>query len=159
MTVWRFLAGAALALAAMGCGSDAPGTADPTTPGDSNRRNVATEWYLRSISEDGRTINVVYTMSGVASGCERKGFGSADVSAGKVAVTTYKSVTLDRNRACTEELGYIEESVALDDPLGDRALVGCRPGKLEPSEDAVCRDLERSREQGIFDFPSRAPEG
>jgi hypothetical protein len=133
------------------CGSD--GAPDVSPPGDGGRRNEATEWYLRAIADDGRRIDVVYTISGVASDCERKGEARAEESADEVVVTAFKSVTLDRNRACTEELGFVEESVTLGEPLGERALVGCRPGKLGPSEDRVCRDLERSREHGIFERP------
>lgn len=117
-----------------------------------SRTNVATEWYLRSVSADGRTINFVYNMSGVASRCERKGKASVEESERSVAVVAYKSVTTDRNRACTEEFAYVEESVTLDRPLGTRALVGCRPGKTDRSEGEVCRDLERSRARGIFEF-------
>lgn len=99
-----------------------------------------------------RTINFVYTISGVASGCEASGSSYTRALPGRVEVVAQKSVSLDRGRACTEELGYVEESVTLDEPLGQRALVGCRPGKTEHSEDAICRDLERSRDRGIFEF-------
>jgi len=151
------LAVVVVALALAACGTDTSGTPTPTA-GDDERRDVATEWYLRSISDDGRTINLVYTMSGVASGCERKGSARAEEASDKVVLIAYKSVTLGRNRACTQELAYVEDSVVLDQPLGDRALVGCRPGRSDPSEDAVCRDLERSREHGIFEF-SPQPSG
>lgn len=130
-----------------GCGGDGVDTDE--------RENVATEWYLRSIDPDDRTIHLVYTMSGVASGCEREAAATVEQTADRVIVTAYKSVSLDTNRACTEEFAYIEESVTLDEPLGDRPLVGCRPGKTGASEDAICRDLERSRERGIFEFSPR----
>lgn len=138
------------ALALVACGGDGVDTDE--------RENVATEWYLRSIDPDGRTVQLVYTMSGVASGCEREASASVEQTADKVVVTAYKSVSLDTNRACTEEFAYIEESVTLDEPLGDRPLVGCRPGKVDTSEDEICRDLERSRERGIFEF-SPQPSG
>ncbi len=140
---------ASVLLLLAGCASGGNGATPSEEP---DRRDVATEWYLRSISSDGRTINVVYTMSGVASDCEREGRVFAEESTAKVVVAAHKSVTTDRNRACTEELGYVEGSARLEEPLGDRSLVGCRPGKVEPAEDRTCRDLERSREHGIFEF-------
>ena len=80
---------------------------------------------------------------------QKAGDARADELPDKVVVTTYKSVTVDKKRACTEELGYINNSVLLRAPLGKRALVGCRAGHDELSEDAVCRDLKRSREHGV----------
>jgi len=155
--VRRFALAFALAFAVVlgACASDSTPDATPTA-GD-GRRDQPTEWFLRSISGDDRTIAVVYTISGVASGCEREGRVVAEETGDKVTVTALKSVTLGRNRACTEELGYVEGSDRLDQPLGDRALVGCRPGSLDASEDRVCRDLARSRNAGIFEF-SPAPE-
>ncbi len=152
MRVRRLALAVAVVLGA--CASDRTPDATPTA-GD-GRRDQPTEWFLRSISDDGRTIAVVYTISGVASDCERKGRVVAEEDGEQVRVTALKSVTLDRNRACTEELGYVEGSVRLDQSLGDRALVGCRPGSLDASEDRVCRDLTRSRNAGIFEF-SPAP--
>jgi hypothetical protein len=137
------------------CASD--GAPDASPRDRTGRQDVAVEWYLRSISEEDRRIDIVYTISGVASGCERKGTASADESEAAVAVRAVKSVTTDRDRACTEELGYVEESVTLDEPLGDRALVGCRPGRVQPTENAICRDLDRSRNAGIFEFPTSSP--
>jgi hypothetical protein len=117
------------------------------------RTSKPTDWYLRSVSADGRTINFVYTISGVASDCERKGRAKVEESDETVRIIAYKSVTSDRNRACTEELGYIDESVTLARPLGRRALLGCTPRSVEGSRDAVCRDLQRSKNAGIFEFP------
>lgn len=124
------------------CGSDEP-TAEP------GRRYQTTEWYLRSYTDDQRTFWIVYTISGVASNCEREGRAFAEESSENVVLTAQKSVTLDRQRACTEELGYVESRVRLKRPLGDRALVGCRPGKVDASEDRLCRDPERARRHGI----------
>lgn len=152
MRVRRFALAFAVVLGA--CGSD--GAPDATPTGGDGRRDQPTEWFLRSISDDERTVAVVYTISGVASDCEREGRVVAEETDDKVTVTALKSVTLDRNRACTEELGYVEGSVRLDQPLSNRALVGCRPGSLNASEDRVCRDLTRSRNAGIFEF-SPAP--
>lgn len=144
MSMGRLALASILALA-IGCGSA------PTER--SSRRDEAVDWYLRSIEPDQPTINIVYTMSGVASGCERKGRITANETDDKVEILAYKSVTTDRNLACTEELAYVEETAKLRRPLGDRALVGCRVGKDDPSEDQVCRDPERSKQAGIFDFP------
>ncbi len=138
MRVLRFATIVLVLLAACSAESDTP------------RRNEATQWFPRSI--DGRTINLVYTISGVASDCERKGRAVVEESADSVRIIAYKSVTTDRNRACTEELSYIEESVTLDRRLGTRALLGCTPRSVEGSRDAVCRDLRRSRNAGIFEF-------
>lgn len=134
-----------------GCGREAVPGASPT--GNLAYERRPTEWFLRSISEDGRGIELVYTISGVASGCQREGSVSVEGTEEKVTVIAYKSVLRDGARACTQELAYIEETVTLERPLGEKALVGCRPGRLDASEDGVCRDLERSRNAGIIDFP------
>ena len=133
------------------CNDGASRIASSPTP-DTARRDEPTEWFLRSISADGKTVAFVYTMSGVASDCEHEGRANVDETDERVMIIAHKSVTLDRDRACTEELAYIDETVDLKDPLGDRDLVGCRPGRTEPSEDVTCRDLERSRNAGIFEF-------
>ena len=146
----RFVLCVFIAFAAGACSSEvAP---EPTSGGRPARSNVTTEWFLRSISSDGKTIAIVYTMSGVASGCEREGSAFGGEERDKVTVLAYKSVTNDKNKACTEELAYVDEAVTLRRSLGDRALVGCRPGKTSRSEDRVCRDLERSKKAGVFEF-------
>lgn len=117
-------------------------------------RDEATDWFLRSISADGRTIAIVYTISGMASRCQRSGHAFADESADKVFVIAYKSVNRAAAGGCTEELGYIDATVRLRMSLGRRALVGCRAGKSQVSEDSVCRDLRRLREGG---FPAPSP--
>jgi hypothetical protein len=152
--VRRFVVAALLLLTAC---SAAPTAKPSPTASNPRRRDEAAQWYLRSISEDGRSIAIVYTVSGVASDCQRPGAAFADESAEKVAVVAYKSVSLDRNRPCTEELGFIDRTVLLKAPLGSRALVGCRPGHLEPSENDTCRSLERSRSAGVFEVPTPSP--
>jgi hypothetical protein len=141
---------AAMCLAVASCGDDASRLADST--GAAERRVEATEWFLRSISTDGRNIAFVYQMSGVASDCQREATPAVDESSERVVIAANRSVTLDRDRACTEELAYVDETVGLAEPLGDRSLVGCRPGKTASEEDEICRDLERSRNAGVFEF-------
>lgn len=129
--------------------TDAP---SPTPAGD--YKPQVTAWSLRSIGSDGRTISIVYTMSGVASDCERKGTTTADESADKVVVSAHKLMRQERGRACTEELAYVDAVVVLNSPLGSRALVGCRPPRTDESEDGICRDLSRTR-----DVPTPQPTG
>ena len=86
----------------------------------------------------------MYTISGVASGCERKGSASADESPTRVFLLVHKSVILDKSRPCTEEAGFVDASVVLHAPLQNRALVGCRV-VAQASENAYCRDLSRAR--------------
>jgi hypothetical protein len=136
------------------CSDGASRIASSPTP-DTARRDEPTEWFLRSVSGDGKTIAFVYRMSGVASDCEHEGRATVDESDDRVMIIAHKSVTLDRDRACTEELAYVDESVQLADPSGERSLVGCRPGHAEPSEDETCRDLGRSRDAGVFEFSPR----
>jgi hypothetical protein len=102
-------------------------------------------------------VAIVYTMSGVASGCERAGRARVAETQDTVVINAFKSVATDRDRPCTEELGYVDESVELDGPLGSRALVGCRPPATDISEDKVCRDLQRSRDFGALGPPTDAP--
>jgi hypothetical protein len=125
--------------------------ASPTI--DAAFRAEPTEWFLRSIADDGKSIAIVYTMSGVASDCQREGQANADSASGKTAVTAHRLVTLDSTRTCTEELAYVDETVPLPRRINESTiLVGCRPGYLDDSEDEVCRDLDRSREAGVFEF-------
>ena len=157
----RFLLVLFVALAA--CGPQEAGTIaepSPTKEPSNAMEPEATEWFLRSISEDGKTIAFVYTMSGVASGCQKEGTPDVEESDDVVIVTANKLMTTDKMRACTEEAAYVDDTVTLDEPLGSRALVGCRPPKTDPSEDDVCRDLERSREYGVFEFspPPASPQ-
>ena len=150
----RVLAVAILALAA--CSPEASRVADdPTATPNDGYREEPTEWFLRSIS--GKTIAFTYQMSGVASECQREGKATVTESDDRVVVTANKSVTLDRNRACTEELAYVKDEVTLAEALGDRALVGCRPPKTDPSEDKVCRDLKRSQDAGVFEGETSPP--
>ena len=140
------------------CSSEASRVADNPTPTPSGGyRDESVEWFLRAISDDGKTIEFTYQMSGVASGCQREGKPSVEQSGDRVVVSAHKSVTLDRARACTEELAYVKASVKLDEPLGERALVGCRPGKTERSEDEICRDLKRSQDAGVFEGDASPP--
>jgi hypothetical protein len=132
-------------------------TPSPTATGEPGRHDVRTEWFLRGISDDGRTIHVVYTMSGVASGCEKAVGASAREERDRVNVGAFKSVIDDTSRPCTEELGYIDASVTLKEPIGSRALVGCRPRRSDLSEDSVCRDPKRCEQAGIP--PSPFPSG
>jgi hypothetical protein len=154
--MFRRLVATAVVLCAAACAKQANRATEPTpspTP-VGNYKAEATDWALRSIGADGRTISIQYTMSGVASGCQRRGATTADESADKVVVTTHKLVLQDRNRPCTEELGYIDAVVVLNSPLRARALVGCRPPRNDVSEDSVCRD--RGRAQGFAPQPSPA---
>ncbi len=148
-----------LAIVVLGaCSSDASRVADdPTSKPSGNYRNQRVEWFLRSISDDGRTLRFTYQMSGVASRCEKEGTPSVGQSSDRVVVMANKWVTRDRDRACTEELAYVKAKVLLDEPLGDRALVGCRPRKDERSEDKVCRDLKRSQDAGVFEGDASPP--
>jgi hypothetical protein len=157
-TMKRSLIAALFVLSA--CSPEASRVADgpsPTVTTAGGYRDEPVEWFLRSISDDGKTIALTYQMSGVASECEREGRTSATESADRVVVTARKSVTLDRNRACTEELAYVKAEVTLEQPLGERSLVGCRPPKSEPSEDDVCRDLKRSQDAGVFEGEGSPP--
>src|SRR5438094_9659973 len=147
MKRWLVLA---LLIGAVGCSKVAAPAA--TTPAATRSpagdyKTQATDWYLRSISADGRTLSIVYTMSGVASGCERKATTFAVESADKVIVTANKSV-LQGEHPCTQELGFIDATVKLNAKLGNRALVGCRVGKTASTEDKTCRDIERGSRNG-----------
>jgi hypothetical protein len=137
----RLIASLAVCCAVASCArSTTTTTTSPSPTGE--YKPQATEWFLRSIASDGRTVSLVYTMSGVASGCERKGTTAVTELPDKVVVTTNKLV-LQGARACTEELGYVDVAATLNAPLGSRALVGCRPPKTDPSENSVCRDRNR----------------
>jgi hypothetical protein len=140
------------------CGNDAGRIAASPTPG-SGYRSEPVEWFLRSIADDGSSIAIVYQMSGVASDCQREGEVSVDAATGKTLVTAHRLVTLDTNRACTEELAYVDEVVTMPRPItDDTILVGCRPGFVTDDEDEICRDLERSRDAGVFEFsPTPVP--
>ncbi len=150
----HYLIASILLFALAGCGTEqafrvsgSPSPSPAQTPSD--YMDEPTDWFIKSISADGRSIAIVYTMSGVASGCEREGEAKVVETDDKVTITAIKSVIKNRNRPCTEELGYIDETASLEKPLGDRALVGCRVGRTEPSENDVCRNIERSRAYGI----------
>jgi hypothetical protein len=150
-----------LALLAAACGTEGASrvSGDRTpTPSPSDYSDQAVEWYLKSISADGREVAFVYMMSGVASGCERAGTAKVVETDAKVAIEAFKSVTTDRDRPCTEEAAFVDETVALETPLGSRALVGCRPPSTDASEDAVCRDLQRSRDFGVLGPPTAPPD-
>ncbi len=158
----RFALASVLVFALAGCGTEGAsrlaGSNSPSpTAAASDYKDEPVDWFLKSISGDGRTIAIVYTMSGVASGCQREGDAVVEETEDKVTITAIKMVTTDRDRPCTEELAYVDETAILGEPLGDRALVGCRVGKTESSEDDACRDLERSRTYGIpVDDPAAA---
>lgn len=91
-------------------------------------------------------------MSGVASQCQREGTPRVEESDDAVTIQAMKQMTTDQNRACTEELGYIDETIELEAPLGDRKLQGCEPTADLQDENKHCRDLERSRNAGVFEF-------
>jgi len=150
----RFALAALLVFVLAACGTEGAsrlaGSGSPSPIATaSDYKDEPVDWFLKSISGDGIKIAIVYTMSGVASGCQREGDAVVEETKDKVTITATKTVTTDRDRACTEELAYVDDTGELGEPLGDRALVGCRVGKTEPSENAVCRDLERSRTYGI----------
>ncbi len=141
-------------LVLVGCGTEGAtrlaGSGSPSpTPTASDYKDEPVDWFLKSISGDGLEIAIVYTMSGVASGCQREGLAVVEETKDVVVITAIKEVTTDGDRPCTEELAYVDGTGELGEPLGDRALVGCRVGKTEPSENGVCRDIERSRTFGI----------
>jgi hypothetical protein len=108
-------------------------------------------WYLLDI--EGETISLAYALTGVSSDCEREATGVVDEDDERVVVTAFKEVTTDAGRACTEEIAIVDAEVRLSAPLGDRALVGCRPPLVDADEDEVCRDLDRSDEVGVLDIP------
>jgi hypothetical protein len=149
----RFALATVLVFALSGCGVEGMSRLARSSPSPaataSDYKDEPVDWFLKSISGDGQTIAIVYTMSGVASGCQREGVAVVEESSDKVTITAIKEVTTDRNRPCTEELAYVDETATLGQPLGERALVGCRAGKREPSENGVCRDRERSRTYGV----------
>lgn len=127
---------------------------DPTTtPAPARHEEDADGWFLRSISDDGKTLEIQYTMSGVASGCEKEGDSYAEESADEVVVHAVKSVLDDRNAPCTEELAYVNATIALKEPLGDRLLLGClqtwEQDELPEAvgdkrgEDKYCRTISR----------------
>jgi hypothetical protein len=95
------------------------------TPQPARHDEDADGWFLRSISEDGKTLEIEYTMSGVASGCEEEGESYAEESDDEVIVHAVKSVLDDRNAPCTEELAHVDATITLKVPLGDRLLLGC----------------------------------
>lgn len=101
-----------------------------------------TEWFLVGVSADERTLEIVYTMSGVASECQRKGGVEARESEHRVTVRAHKEVNPSAT-GCTLELVTVDEAVTLEDPLGERELLGCLPGSADPNEDKTCRDLDR----------------
>lgn len=148
----RIVALAWLALAACAT-NDASRVAGDPTPQPARHDEDADGWFLRSISDDEKTIGIEYTMSGVASGCEKQGESYAEESADEIVVHAVKSVIDDRNVACTEELAYVKATISLDAPLGDRLLLGCLqawekdefPDAVsdERGEDKYCRNTQR----------------
>lgn len=150
----RFALAAVLVFIVTACGTEqsarVAGSGSPSPTATAlDYKDEPVDWFLKSISGDGKKIVIVYTMSGVASGCQREGDPVVEETNDKVTITAIKLVTTDRDRPCTEELAYVDETAMLGEPLGDRALVGCRVGKADPSENDVCRDPERSRTFGI----------
>ena len=156
----RIAAAVLLLLAACATREASRVAGDPTTTPEASRHDEdADGWFLRSISQDQKTLEIQYTMSGVASGCERKGNSYAEESAEQVVVHAVKSVLDDRNVPCTEELAYVDATITLDEPLGDRLLLGCLqtweqdefPDAVgdERGEDKFCRGTTR----GAADAP------
>ncbi len=128
-----------------------PTPTDPTASPELERRDVATDWYVKRI--DGATVAFVYTMSGVASGCEKEGIARVTEDEEGVTITANKSVLVDDGRPCTEELAIVDAQVVLEEPLGKRQLRGCMPTADLQNENATCRDLGRTRKAGYLDFP------
>jgi hypothetical protein len=115
----------------------APTAAPPTAPSGYERKDV--EWFIRSIENDNRTLKIMYTTGG----CDRDGGATADESPDKVVVDAWKYVRTGTGFVCTADIRESKATVNLDAPLGNRALVGCRPGKEAASENQVCRDANR----------------
>jgi hypothetical protein len=138
-------------------------TLQPGATSEPGRHSEDTDgWFLRSVSDDGRTIGIAYTISGVATGCEKQGRSYADESRHEVTIHAVKSVTDDRNMPCTEELGYVGTTVVLDEPLGTRLLLGClqtweqdefaEEASTKQGENRMCRDRTRG-ESGLPSTP------
>ena len=148
----RIVVIATLALAACTTREASRVAGDPT-PQPGRHDEDADGWFLRSISDDEKTIGIEYTMSGVASGCEKQGESYAEESADEVVVHAVKSVLDDRDVPCTEELAYVEATITLNAPLGDRLLLGCLQAWEEDEfpdavsndrgEDKYCRSTHR----------------
>ena len=112
-TVW-FLLGAALLA---GCGG--------STIGDLAGGSIDnTDWTLEGSSPDGQHLLVSTLFGGVASGCAR--FEGWEVTESDDAVEINARLWRQRTPSgCTDE-GVVELlQVDLDQPLGDRSLVGC----------------------------------
>ena len=142
------------ALVVMCCAACGDGGGSDSQDPSGEYKTQPTEWFLRSIGPDDRTISIVYTMSGVASRCQQKGTTTVTEFRDKVVVTANKSV-LTGTHACTQELAHIDSEVRLNTPLGSRALVGCRPGNTQVSENNRCRDTSRATESAPA-YPSPA---
>lgn len=141
---------AVLALVVLaGCGRDVASGADPSptpeaTPASSFEvKDVATDWYLLEIRNQAGTLHV----GTIGGGCNKQGHIEVEETDTTVVLRAFNSVI--QADACTMELAFFEDDVGLESTLGGRKLVGCRAGREAPAEDAVCRDLNRAREQGF----------
>lgn len=137
---WALSAGLVLLLGC-GAGQQDAGTG-PTPSASPGWVRESAEWFLIEISEEGRSLGLVYTMSGVASDCQREGGVEVEETEERVVVRAYREVD-PAATVCTEELAIANEEVTLETPLGGRALLGCLPGSADPAQDETCRDLDR----------------
>lgn len=126
-----------------------PQSAPPQRTHEPGRRLEPAAWYLLDVTNGGRTLRLGYTMSGIASDCQRPGGVKVEENASNVTVTVYRSIATTE-QACTEELGYFEAVAKLDAPLGDRNLLGCAPNaEGVPDDNPHCRDTQRARDAGF----------
>lgn len=84
---------------------------------------MAHDWALTAI--DGNTLALLIAVgSGSCHHFERVDVAETAAEINITAVVAEK----EQSGFCTADLGFESVDVALEDPLGDRALTGCAPG-------------------------------
>ena len=104
------------------------------------RTEAEVDWRLTS-SPDGRELSIRAEYGG--SSCTE--FKRWDVSESGADVTVRATVEFFGD-SCTSDLVYESASIVLDEPLGDRQLLGCRPVSAATagsnrSDASNCRDV------------------
>lgn len=129
----------ALALVLLTTGCEAMGLRDVIGLG---RRVVANDWALLAISPDQRVLRVQTFYGGEASGCNRFAGAEIDERDERVSVRMLLSQAIAPG-ACTDEGITRTATVRLEEPLGERPLVGCG------AEPASCRVVSRGEQTQV----------
>jgi hypothetical protein len=86
-----------------------------------DRETGTSEWSLRRAT--GRSLELLVAVG--SPGCYE--YESIQVSESASAVEITTRVKHERNVDCNDSLAFKEVRVALDEPLGERKLTGCKP--------------------------------